>query len=45
MLGALAKQMFTFDGAGHSLAFERFEDLHHILVDTILPVSYPDGRN
>ncbi len=41
MLDAPAKQMFTFDDAGHSVAFEHFEDLHRILVETILPATYP----
>lgn len=45
MWGEMQFDLVQLNGADHSIAFDRFEDLHHILVDTILPVSHPDGRN
>jgi pimeloyl-ACP methyl ester carboxylesterase len=35
------KHLYTFENAGHSVAFEHFQDLHRILVDTVLPETYP----
>lgn len=43
MLDAPEKQMFTFDNAGHSVAFEQYEEVHRILVEVILPATYPDA--
>lgn len=43
MVKAPRKQMFTFEDAGHAVAFEHFQDLHRILVETVLPQTYP-GR-
>jgi proline iminopeptidase len=40
MLEAPEKQMFTFENAGHSVAFEHADDLHRILLDEILPATY-----
>lgn len=36
MLDAPIKHLYTFDNAGHSVAFEQFEALHEILTTTIL---------
>ncbi len=38
-LEAPVKRIFTFENAGHSVAFEQFEELHRILVEVILPQS------
>jgi pimeloyl-ACP methyl ester carboxylesterase len=43
-LQAPSKQLYTFDTAGHSVAFEQFSALHQILTGTILPETYPTGR-
>ena len=40
-LDAPHKQLYSFDNAGHSVAFEQFSALHQILVETILPETYP----
>ena len=40
-LEAPAKRLYTFDNAGHSVAFEQFTALHQILTETILPETYP----
>ncbi|MCB8983376.1 MAG: alpha/beta hydrolase [Ardenticatenaceae bacterium] len=40
-LEAPTKQIYTFDNAGHSVAFEQFSALHQILTETILPETYP----
>ncbi len=40
MLQAPSKQMFSFENAGHSVAFEQFEAFENILTGTILPATY-----
>ncbi|MCB8976611.1 MAG: alpha/beta fold hydrolase [Ardenticatenaceae bacterium] len=40
-LDAPQKQLYTFDNAGHSVAFEQFSALHEILTGTIVPATYP----
>ncbi|MFO7681003.1 MAG: alpha/beta hydrolase [Chloroflexota bacterium] len=40
MLDAPSKRLYTFENAGHSVAFEQFEALHEILTGTILPETY-----
>ncbi len=35
------KRLYTFVAGGHSVAFENFEALHRVLVDTVLPETYP----
>ncbi|MBE2221361.1 MAG: alpha/beta hydrolase [Anaerolineae bacterium] len=40
-LDAPSKQIYTFDNAGHSVAFEQFSALHQILTETVLPETYP----
>ncbi len=39
-LEAPNKQLYTFDNAGHSVAFEQFSTLHPILTETVLPQTY-----
>jgi len=40
-LDAPIKRVFAFEDAGHAVAFEQFEALERILVDTVLPETYP----
>jgi proline iminopeptidase len=40
LLDAPSKRLYTFENAGHSVAFEQFEALHEILTGTILPETY-----
>ena len=42
-LDAPQKHLFTFMDAGHSVAFEEFAAFHRIMVETVLPETYP-GR-
>lgn len=42
-LDAPQKHLFTFTDAGHSVAFEEFAAFHRIMVETVLPETYP-GR-
>ncbi|MBX3070433.1 MAG: alpha/beta fold hydrolase [Thermomicrobiales bacterium] len=42
LLQAPDKAMFTFPDAGHAVAFEHADDLHRVLVEEILPATYPD---
>ena len=35
------KRVFTFEDAGHSVAFEQFRDTRRILRDVVLPETYP----
>jgi proline iminopeptidase len=39
-LHAPVKRLFDYPNAGHATAFERFEDLHRIMVETVLPATY-----
>ena len=41
LLEAPSKRIFSFKDAGHSVAFEEFESLHSIMLETILPETYP----
>jgi pimeloyl-ACP methyl ester carboxylesterase len=41
MLQVPDKQMFTFEDGGHSVALEHADDLHRILIEVILPATYP----
>lgn len=43
LLDAPVKRMYTFPDAAHAPAFERAGDLHRILMEEILPETYP-GR-
>lgn len=40
MLQAPAKEMYTFEDAGHAVAFEHADELHEILLEVILPATY-----
>ena len=40
-LEAPIKRIYTFEGAAHSVAFEQFEEFHKIMVETVLPETYP----
>ena len=42
MLDAPIKRMFSFENAAHAVAFEQYEAFHQILLDTILPETYPN---
>ena len=42
-LDAPQKRIFAFENAAHAVAFEQYEAFHQILLDTILPETYP-GR-
>lgn len=39
-VGAPLKRLYSFQNAGHAVAFEHFQDLHRILVDVVLPETY-----
>lgn len=41
MLQAPDKHVFTYENSGHAPALEQADDLHRILLDTILPETYP----
>jgi pimeloyl-ACP methyl ester carboxylesterase len=38
---APVKRVFTFEDAAHAVAFEQFEAFHRIMLETILPQTYP----
>jgi proline iminopeptidase len=40
ILEAPSKQLFTFENAAHSVAFEGFENVHKIMTETVLPETY-----
>jgi proline iminopeptidase len=41
LLDAPQKRMFSYENAAHAVAFEQYEAFHRILLDTILPETYP----
>jgi proline iminopeptidase len=41
-LHAPIKQLYDYPDAGHATAFEHFQDLHRIMVKTVLPATYGD---
>jgi pimeloyl-ACP methyl ester carboxylesterase len=43
LLDAPHKQMITYDNAGHSVAFEHADDLHRLLLEVVLPATYPEA--
>lgn len=43
LLDAPQKRIFAFENAAHAVAFEEYEAFHRILLDVILPETYP-GR-
>ena len=42
LLDAPIKRMFSFENAAHAVAFEQYEAFHKILLETILPETYPN---
>jgi hypothetical protein len=34
------KRLYDYPNAGHATAFEHFQDLHRIMVKTVLPATY-----
>ncbi len=40
MLEAPSKELVTFDGAAHSVAFEQADAVRQLLVDTVVPATY-----
>ena len=42
-LHAPTKRLYDFPDAGHATAFEHFEDLHRMMVNTVLPATYSVG--
>lgn len=40
-LDAPVKMMYTFENGGHAVAFEHADELHQILLEEILPATYP----
>jgi pimeloyl-ACP methyl ester carboxylesterase len=38
------KQLVTYPHAGHAVAFEQVDAVHRLLVDEIVPATYPAGR-
>jgi len=41
LLDAPQKRMFSYENAAHAVAFEEYEAFHQVLLDTILPETYP----
>ncbi len=41
LLNAPQKRIFSFENAAHAVAFEEYEAFHRILLETILPETYP----
>jgi pimeloyl-ACP methyl ester carboxylesterase len=39
-LHAPIKRLYDYPNAGHATAFEHFQDLHRIMVKTVLPATY-----
>lgn len=39
-LHAPAKRLYDYPDAGHATAFEHFQDLHRIMVETVVPATY-----
>ena len=42
ILDAPRKRIYSFENAAHSVAFEQFQELHRILIEDILPETYPE---
>jgi proline iminopeptidase len=40
-LDAPLKRRITFDNGAHSVGFEHFEAFHQLMIDTVLPETYP----
>jgi pimeloyl-ACP methyl ester carboxylesterase len=41
LLDAPSKQLFTLPNASHSVAYEQFEEFHRIMVEIVVPETYP----
>jgi pimeloyl-ACP methyl ester carboxylesterase len=41
LLDAPQKRMYSYENAAHAVAFEQYEAFHRILLDTIMPETYP----
>ena len=41
-LQAPIKHLYNYPDAGHATAFEHFQDLHRIMLNTVLPATYSD---
>ena len=41
-LQAPQKNIYSFENAAHSVAFEQFQELHRILLEEVLPETYPE---
>jgi hypothetical protein len=41
ILDAPGKWIYSFDNAAHSVAFEQFQELHRIMLEEVLPDTYP----
>lgn len=41
MLDAPIKHIYTYENAAHSVAFEQFTEFHRILLEDVLPETYP----
>ncbi len=42
-LDAPSKQLVTYDGAAHAVAFEQADEVERLLVETIIPATYTRG--
>ena len=40
-LAAPQKRLYSFERAAHAVAFEQFVAFHRIMIETILPETYP----
>jgi proline iminopeptidase len=43
-LHAPIKHLYDYPDSGHATAYEHFQDLHRIMVETVLPATYSNGR-
>lgn len=41
-LQAPVKRLYSFENSAHSTSFEQFEAFHQILLETVLPETYPE---
>lgn len=41
-LHAPIKRLYDYPDSGHATAYEHFRDLHRIMVETVLPATYPN---
>jgi alpha-beta hydrolase superfamily lysophospholipase len=43
-LHAPIKRLYSYPDAGHATAFEHFQDLHRIMLHTVMPETYSPAR-